>query len=210
MHLRSVLSCIFLIFTFKGKNCAEETECCGGHGTKVSRLSKAFGCAGTASVVPPRKASTRLADDILQAYLVHPVRSEGKAKLLPTTHFFRKQAPARDLAVSWKFFRGNRGVCMTMLALIAEWPLYFARRQSMYRAHGAKQAAIALVMSAVLVWRMLRTIMNEISFEVLSLVNWSKLNWPHMNWHFANLPGLVLSVASAGVYFLFSLERLAL
>lgn len=205
-----MLRWLYLIFTCNGEDCAEETECCGGHGTKVSRLSKAYGCDRKADIVLPRGAPTRLADDILQAYLVHPVQSEGRAELLRPTLFCPVLNEVSRISVSRKFYRGNRGVCVTIMPLIADQPLYFAQRPSIYSAHGAKHAAMSIVMSAVLMWLMLFTIMNEISLYVLSRLNWPTLNWPELNWHSANLPVLLLTVVSAGATFLFSLERLAL
>lgn len=144
----------------------------------------------------------RLADDILKACLVHPVRSEGKQQLLPLMRFADAQVGIGHITSSHKVYRGNRGVCMTRSMLILAQPLYFAAQQSIYLARGARHVAM---MSAVWMWSLLLTIMNEISFDVLS-----PLNWPKLNWHSANLVVHVLTAVSAGAPFLFSLERLAL
>jgi hypothetical protein len=185
-----------------GEACAEETECCGGHGTKVSRLSKAYGCDGTSHVVLFREAPMRVADTILKACVVQPVQSVGRQELLPLIRFSDALVAVSHTTSPHKVNRGNRGVCMTRSMLIVAQPLYFAAQQSIYLARGARHVAM---MSAVWMWSLLLTIMNEISFDVLS-----PLNWPKLNWHSANLPVHVLTAVSAGAPFLFSLERLAL
>jgi hypothetical protein len=192
-----------------------DAGCCGGHWTKVSRLSKAYRCNGTAGMTLPSAAPTRLANKSAQPYPASSaVADQGSAQHSVNLHrSARHSQPTSDLHNNT-----DHGVCMAAtridspmgVASVNGSPLSFPWRKSISlrdrHAHakvqlhnGATRCAQAkAVKTASMVERLSMSgpiggWMNGVNVDVIS----------KLNWHFGFHSVVLRRVVSFGVPFLF-------
>lgn len=95
-------------------SCRSDAGCCGVHWTKVSRLSKAYRCDGTAGLALPSDAPARLANDI---FLRNPVHSAQTGECFPLSRVSFASPIGHDqnnISPTCREMSDDHGVCMTM------------------------------------------------------------------------------------------------